>query len=852
MDYPRTIMNWAHSAASRKEKAVQVDLASIFMVGNATSVTRSIAGGVGSANVTSSSHGGVVANLDGVGVIADEGDFVELRFSLDSISTNNNNPWAFRYGLFDNNGSPAVEDHGTATAAWTGTLPWYHTRDDVDTTITNNALFYQGTGATNVMGVPSIGGGFDTSPTGLTTEFFQSPNFTGLIVNSQLPQEIYLRLEKTGGQIVAYFLNGVWSGTAEENRSAIVFTPNVLLVTSMGIAHSNNFTATNIRVLANRVVAGTDTSVPRLTKPYVISHWNYNDARGIHTNSVQDIPDGLAVSFDRTISLEIGEYVEATFSFTGGASDHVNRALRWGFFRGAPVTQNALDAAVSAQHWRVIVDTQSSASDCVINDIELYDGSYTRISPVLSGPVYLSAGDAVAVDLGSALKPIRGRIIWSSTADERPLVYRVQHSTDETTWVTSYTWDSTSTPSADHGVGLDTTTMDWAGYAHIFGARSIRADAGGGVMRVSGDGQELMNYSEYGHGGSISLTSGYGTITMPYSINPNITSNITVRLVRVDADRLALFTESYHNAEVTSLRDSGTTVGDTILWQVLRRASGFHTFETIFLDESNFDINAFAIVCSQTYTMRWLHAKYGSYLYDPAIMLNFGRQIDRSVSSNSPAHAEGRLPLSFRDWHSVVSQDYNGGETFATMSGVRIGTGRSNGVLRTDHIEWFQQSFLRSATATEAASGIFAGNTITQSFITYVRDTGREGRPVGAILSRIRPGTYDVYVIAHNNHSVLIPSAATFEDSKLTIGVGVTADSRDDNPAYVPDDENLTWVELSVIPETSAWVENNNYAKVRVTISSMDDWLYVVSHFSYAESQDKYAGLSAVQLVRVL
>lgn len=878
MTYPQYMMNWAHSAASRKEKAVQVDLASIFMVGNATAVTRSITGGVGSAAVTSTAYGGVVANLDGVGVIADDGDFVELRFSLDAISSNNNNPWAFRYGLFDNNGSPAIADNGAATAEWTGTFPWGHVRDSSDGADSKNGLFYQGTGTTDVLGVPSIGNGYGTSPTGLTSEFWQIPGaVAGAVVNTFLPQDMYLRLEKTNGQIIGYFLNGAWSGVAEENRPAMSFTPDVLVITSLGFAHSANFTVSNIQVLANRIVEGTETSVPRLTEPYVISHWSHNDARSILTNIVSDIPDGLAVSFDRTVPLEIGEYVEAKFSFSGGGGNNVNRAVRWGFFRGTAVTENAVDAAVSARYWRLSVDTQSSVSACQLQQLLLYDATYTLISPNnmtdnttpspyvattsgagsaylafdgTSSTVALLAGEWLSIDLGSALKPLRGRALWSGTADERPLAFRIQHSTDGTTWVDSYEWSATSPPNANMGFGLDTTTIDWSGYAHVFATRTSMANVGGGLMRVSGDGQELMNYGDFS--GDISLTTGYGAFTSSVPIHQDILSEVTVRLVRVDTDRLALFTETTHAAGTTSLISSGSVLDGTALWRVLQRESKEHTHEAIFLGETDFNINAFAIMGSKSFTAQYLRMRHGTYLYDPAIMLNFGNQVDRIVSSNSPAHAEGRLPLSFRNWHSVVTTDYNNEFMFATMSGVRIGMGRANGELHASPVIWSQQSSLSSDTSSTVASGVFEGNGITQTYVTYARDTGYKGRPVGAILSRIRPGTYDVYVVAHNNNSVNIPSAATFESSKLTVGVGVTSDTRASLPEYVPDDLNLTWVELSVIPETSAWVENNNYARVRVTVTSMDEWLYVVSHFSYAESQDRYAGLSAIQLVRVL
>ncbi|MCD8483112.1 MAG: Ig-like domain-containing protein [Verrucomicrobia bacterium] len=140
-------------------------LGSAFVI-NGGSLDQSVTGPDGLQFAQSSGYQGALINLTESIELSQEGDYIELHLTVQEFSSSNNNPWAFRFGLFDNGGNPATADNQTSvTNDWVGYLAWFRTTNST-TNSTNNGLFRQASGSAGLLGTNSQGGGFGTNPSG--------------------------------------------------------------------------------------------------------------------------------------------------------------------------------------------------------------------------------------------------------------------------------------------------------------------------------------------------------------------------------------------------------------------------------------------------------------------------------------------------------------------------------------------------------------------------------------------------------------------------------------------------------------------------------------------------------------
>jgi hypothetical protein len=126
-------------------------------------------------NMTASSataYDGALAQFAAPVTLAATGDRVTLTFVTESLTTNNNQTWSFRYGLFNSNGnSVSSNDQIASSDLWTGYFAVRHTTSTAISNentggtadLTANSLFEQGTGTARLI-AESVGGGFAAFP----------------------------------------------------------------------------------------------------------------------------------------------------------------------------------------------------------------------------------------------------------------------------------------------------------------------------------------------------------------------------------------------------------------------------------------------------------------------------------------------------------------------------------------------------------------------------------------------------------------------------------------------------------------------------------------------------------------
>ena len=225
-------------------------------------------------------------------------------------------------------------------------------------------------------------------------------------------------------------------------------------------------------------------------------------------------------------------------------------------------------------------------------------------------------------------------------------------------------------------------------------------------------------------------------------------------------------------------------------------------------------------------------------------------------STRSPGHMSGSIPLRNDKWYTVRNQIYTNNHSFLfNGKPVRIGTARADGAGIGFDVIWHQTSNYGNREG-EIGTGIFEYNILTREFQTYTR-SDHEGRPVGTVIHGLPAGTYDIYYVVHSNNAVNVNTSpdTTLQNNRIVVGIGVTQDVvSGGDPVYTPDDVNLTWVDLATDNlNTAEWEEGNNYAKVQVTINDQDaDWLYVVGHWGYPQSEENLLGQCMMQIVKLV
>ena len=222
----------------------------------------------------------------------------------------------------------------------------------------------------------------------------------------------------------------------------------------------------------------------------------------------------------------------------------------------------------------------------------------------------------------------------------------------------------------------------------------------------------------------------------------------------------------------------------------------------------------------------------------PIFMFNFGDE--DYVGNNSPAHAEGTVPLDFQSWHTA---DATSNSKEVQLSGgnqtVTAEFRRANGTSTDAPVSLGTTSF--TANRSGGGSGVFA-TPLTQSWRAYQRGGGNAGRSVGAYFTGLEPGEYDVYAIVHN--PVLIDAGRV-----TNVGIGVGSATSGD---LAWNDASLTGTSFAPSPQTNTWESGVNYARVRVEVTPENPNIYVIQGGPAAANDEfDYHTLTAVQIVAV-
>jgi hypothetical protein len=204
-----------------------------------------------------SSFRGVLFNLAQGVELQSTGDYIQLDFSVVSFASNNNNPWAYRFGIFDNDGTAATaNDQTSVTDDWLGFMAIYKTTN-TSTNETNNAIFQQGAGTGGLAGTTDVGGGFGGNPenlsgTGITKV---GSNFNSDFRTNEADFNAVFRIERTATGLDITTLQSDTGATV--TRSIADANVQTYSFNSLAFAHSGNFTVDDIIVTSNIPEPGT-------------------------------------------------------------------------------------------------------------------------------------------------------------------------------------------------------------------------------------------------------------------------------------------------------------------------------------------------------------------------------------------------------------------------------------------------------------------------------------------------------------------------------------------------------------------------------------------------------------------
>ena len=221
-----------------------------------------------------------------------------------------------------------------------------------------------------------------------------------------------------------------------------------------------------------------------------------------------------------------------------------------------------------------------------------------------------------------------------------------------------------------------------------------------------------------------------------------------------------------------------------------------------------------------------------------AFMFNFGDS--PYDGTNSPAHADGAVPLTFTAWRTMNASSVT--KTLEIDNTVYSATAefrRADGVGDNATVNLGTAGFTGNRSGN--GTGIF-GTPLTQSWRAYQRG-GNAGRSAGAYVTGLPPGEYDVYAVVHN--PVLIASGRS-----TNVGIGVGAAT---SGSIAWNDASLTGTSFAASPQTDTWELGVNYARVRVTVTAENPNIYVIQGGPAAGNDAfDFHTLTAVQIVAVV
>lgn len=116
---------------------------------------------------------------------------------------------------------------------------------------------------------------------------------------------------------------------------------------------------------------------------YVINHGAFNQGSGSFTRSDTDSIQGVVANFSSSSLINTGDYVEATFTWTGGGGNNSGNQVYWGFFTGPSVNADGQIAATSdwEGYFQTIATRNSNGS---VNSAALAQGEGTQ--PLFNAP----------------------------------------------------------------------------------------------------------------------------------------------------------------------------------------------------------------------------------------------------------------------------------------------------------------------------------------------------------------------------------------------------------------------------------------------------------------------------------
>ncbi|MCC5842062.1 MAG: Ig-like domain-containing protein [Opitutales bacterium] len=217
---------------------------------NGGALDQSTTGPNGLAFNRASGYQGALFNLTETISLQSVGDYIELHLTVAEFVSSNNNPWSFRFGLFDHAGVPATADNQTTvTNEWVGYLAWFRT-STTGTSVVNNGLFRQASGSAGLAGTPNQGGGFGSNPSGIGGGIARlGSEFTGTFRTEDTSFQAMLRLERTEDGLHVTTIRH--SHTGEEiSRTDLAAHVPTWDFNAIAFAHDGNFTLVDIEVMS--------------------------------------------------------------------------------------------------------------------------------------------------------------------------------------------------------------------------------------------------------------------------------------------------------------------------------------------------------------------------------------------------------------------------------------------------------------------------------------------------------------------------------------------------------------------------------------------------------------------------
>jgi hypothetical protein len=231
----------------------------------------------------SNAYDGALAQLSSPVTLASEGDRLTLTFLTESMATNNNDTWNFRFGMFNTNANPVTaNDQIAASDLWTGYFAMRHTSQSASSNenggtadLYRNSIFKQGVGSSPLL-MEGLGGLFGASPAGIAADVIQlitsadgndavggADGSDGDFRQSNLPISVTLILERVAAGGLKVTTTPRFSNGNTGSFTATDLTPITYTFDSIAFGNIGNFRVDDVVVTAN--VSGSGNTAPTIS-----------------------------------------------------------------------------------------------------------------------------------------------------------------------------------------------------------------------------------------------------------------------------------------------------------------------------------------------------------------------------------------------------------------------------------------------------------------------------------------------------------------------------------------------------------------------------------------------------------